>query len=84
MKYHFMRDMVDNDIIKLRYCNTLDNIIDIFIKGVVKNIFLNIRSLLVIPLNINRENVGKLILVPTSKSDFSTLCLERQCISLQM
>lgn len=70
MKYHFIRDMAEKDIIKLRYCNALDNIIDIITKGVVKTQLLNLRRMLVSSLNIKGNNVGNLAHCLMSKIEF--------------
>ena len=36
MKYHFIRDMVEKKIVELRHISTLDNVVDIFTKAIVK------------------------------------------------
>lgn len=58
MKYHFIRDMVEKKIVELRHISTLDYVVDIFTKAIVKAQFLKLRNILVSPLNIKGENVG--------------------------
>ena len=58
MKYHFIRDMVEKKIVELRHISTLDNVVDIFTKAIVKAQFLKLRNILVSPLSIKGENVG--------------------------
>lgn len=71
--------MLEKDIIKLRHFNTMDNIVDLFTKGVVETHFFKLRSLLVSPLSIKGENVENLVLGSTSNFEFSmifSLCIE--------
>jgi len=58
MKYNFIHDMVDKKVVELKHCSTLDNIADIFTKGIAKAQFLKLRDCLVNPLIFKGEYVG--------------------------
>ena len=45
IKYHFIREQVSNNTIKLRYCRTEDMIADIFTKGLSQEKFVKLRSM---------------------------------------
>jgi len=44
IKYHFIRDHIENGTIKLEYIPTRENIADIFTKPLDKSRFLNLRE----------------------------------------
>ena len=52
IKYHFLRELVQDKEVRLEYVNTKEKIVDIFTKSLPKNVFLYLRDKLgVIPLS---------------------------------
>ena len=45
IKYHYVREKVQNDIIELKYCRTEEMIADIMTKGIGKEKFLKLRKM---------------------------------------
>lgn len=58
MKYHFIQDIVEKKIFKLHYCNTKENLVELFTKGIATYHFVNLRDYLVSPLTFKGEYVG--------------------------
>jgi len=46
IRYHFLRDQVRKNMIKLEYCKSEDQIADIFTKPLKINVFIKLRNLL--------------------------------------
>lgn len=46
IKYHYVRDLVASDQIKIQYCPTSDMLADIFTKGMPTEKFVILRSML--------------------------------------
>ena len=44
IKYHYMREQINNNMIELRYCWTNDMIADIFTKGLSQEKFMKLRD----------------------------------------
>ena len=57
MKYHFIQDMVEKKVVELHYCNTKDNLVDLFTKDVATRQFVMLRDYLVNPLTFKGEYV---------------------------
>lgn len=49
--------MLEKNMMKLRYCNTKDQIVDIFTKYITKSMFLMLRDLIISPLTIKENYV---------------------------
>ena len=45
IKFHFIREQVNNNTIELRYCQTENMIADIFIKGLCQEKFVKLRDM---------------------------------------
>ncbi|KAE9611781.1 putative RNA-directed DNA polymerase [Lupinus albus] len=46
VKFHFLRDLVNEGIVKLKYCNTQNQIADIMTKPLKKEQFIRLRGML--------------------------------------
>ena len=46
IKYHFIRELVINNEIKIEYCPTTDMLADIFTKGLTADKFVKLRNML--------------------------------------
>ena len=55
LKTHFIRDLVEKGLIKLRYCPTQEQVADIFTKSVAKSQFVLLRDWIVSPLTSKGE-----------------------------
>ena len=55
LKQYFIRDLVQNKAVELKYISTKEQIADIFTKVVAKDQFLVLRDRIVSPLNIKGE-----------------------------
>jgi len=75
VKYHFIRDMVEKKIVELRHIDTLDNVVDIFTKSIIKAWVLKLRNILVHPLNIKGENVRVEDFQVTKNYEILTFCI---------
>ena len=52
IKYHFLRELVQDKEVRLEYVNTKEEIVDIFTKLLPKDAFLYLRGKLGVPLSI--------------------------------
>jgi hypothetical protein len=46
IRYHYIRELVENRVLKVEYCSTSDMIADVFTKGLCRETFVKLRELL--------------------------------------